>query len=239
MNETFNRQEEEAGIPLESALFVKRLNRFTVLVEKDGHPEKAHLPNSGRMEELLVAGAEVMVRPAAAEGRKTGLDFSLVKYEGRWVSVDSHLPNRVIQKALMAGKLLPFDAYHRIRREYTCGGSRLDFYLEGEGPPCLMEIKSVNLVVDGVALFPDAPTQRGARHLQELINARKEGNRTAVVFVIQRDDAVSFAPNKKTDPQFALHLKKAHKAGVELYAYTCSVSPEKGIALKGQVDINL
>ncbi len=229
---------EDSGT-LAPAVFIRRLNRFTVLVEKEGRMEMAHLPNSGRMEELLVTGADVMVRPGIGANRKTSLDFSLVRYEGRWVSVDSQLPNRLIQKALKERVLSPFTLYGKIRKEYTYGASRLDFYLEGEGPPCLMEVKSVNLVIDGIAMFPDAPTSRGTRHLQELISARKEGYRSAVVFVIQRDDAISFSPNKGTDPYFALNLKKARHAGVEVYAYICSVSPETGIVLKGEVNIRL
>lgn len=229
----------EDNLALVPAVFVRRLNRFIVQVEKNGRMEMAHLPNSGRMEELLVAGAEIMVRPVIGTGRKTHLDFSLVRYEGRWVSVDSQLPNRLIHKALKEQVLSPFAFYDKVRKEYTYGESRLDFYLEGEGPPCLMEVKSVNLVIDGVALFPDAPTTRGARHLAELISARKEGYRSAVVFVIQREDAISFSPNKETDPHFALNLKKARDAGVEVYAYVCSVAPETGIVLKGEVNIRL
>lgn len=220
------------------ATLIKRLNRFTVLIRINGAEAKAHLPNSGRMEELLVCGAPVMLRAAAHENRKTPFDLQLVRYNDQWVSVDSHLPNRVIAEALSSKELAPFSSYDKVRREFTYRNSRLDFYLEGSETPCLIEVKSVNLVVKGTARFPDAPTPRGSRHLEDLIHAQKERLRSAMIFLIQREDAQRFSPHKAMDPVFAGTLKKAQKAGVELYAYTCAVHPDTGIQLKEPVTIH-
>ncbi len=206
---------------LADAFFVRRLNRFAVEVELNGRVVPAHLPNSGRMRELLVPGVEALV--AARPGpRKTACDLLMVRHGAQWVGVDSRLPARLLEEALAAGLpgLGPFDS---IRREVPYGESRLDLLGLGLDGPCFIETKSVNLVQDGVALFPDAPTLRGTRHLLELRRASESGHRAAVVFVVQRGDAFSFRPFEAADPLFAATLREV--AGeVDVLAYRCEVS---------------
>ncbi len=208
------------------ATFVKRDNRFRVTVRVEGHPVWAHLPNSGRLRELLVPGRRVLLAAAQAPGRLTPDDLLMVDLDGTLVSIDARMPSRLLYEALRTGRLEEFAGYAEVRREVTYGQSRLDLALEGgpDGGRCFIEAKSVTLVKDGVALFPDAPTQRGRRHLGELARARTEGHRAAVVFVVQRGDAISFSPHDEADPAFGQALREAAQAGVEVYAYKCRVS---------------
>jgi len=211
------------------ATFIKRDNRFRVTVRVEGHLVWAHLPNSGRLKELLVPGRRVLLAPVQAPGRLTAYDLLMVDLDGTLVSIDARLPNRLLYETLQAGRIAEFAGYAQVRREVTYGQSRLDLVLEGgpDGGRCFIEVKSVTLVEDGVALFPDAPTQRGRRHLGELARARAEGHRAAVVFVVQRDDAVRFSPHDEADPAFGQALREAAQAGVEVYAYKCRVSEEE------------
>ena len=209
---------------LREATFVARDNRFRVTVELDGKHVWAYLPNSGRLEELLTPGRRLFLRPATAPGRKTAYDLLLVDLDGVLVSTDAHLPNCLMEEALREGRLPPFKGYETVRREVQRGGSRLDFALEGKGQRCLIEVKSVTLVRGGLALFPDAPTVRGRRHAEELRQAVAAGERAAIVFVVQREDADAFAPNDGTDLAFGRALRRAAGEGVEVYAYACRVS---------------
>jgi sugar fermentation stimulation protein A len=219
------------------ATFVKRDNRFRVTVRVEGHLVWAHLPNSGRLRELLVPGRRVLLAAAQAPGRLTAYDLLMVDLDGTLVSIDARLPSRLLyetlrqaqDEALQAGRLEEFAGYAQVRREVAYGQSRLDLVLEGgpDGGRCFIEVKSVTLVKDSVALFPDAPTQRGRRHLGELARAKAEGHRAAVVFVVQRDDTVRFLPHDEADPAFGQALREAAQAGVEVYAYKCRVSEEE------------
>jgi len=216
-------------VPLPSSLvpvtIVRRRNRFAVDVRAGRRRLALHLPNSGRMQELLVTGAVGLAAVAAqARGRTQGT-LVLVRHRGRWVGVDARLPNRLFEAALRAGALRPFRGYRRWRREVPVAGVRLDFVLEGPGGPCLVETKSCNRVDDGVALFPDAPTVRGTAHLRLLARAARAGRRAAVVWFVQRDDARVLRPFAAADPDFALAMARAAQAGVEFYAYTCRVTP--------------
>lgn len=203
-----------------------RDNRFRVTAELDGRPVWAHLANSGRLGELLVPGRRVILVERRAAGRKTDYDLSLVEHEGRWVSVDARLPNALVEEALAVGRLEPLAGYSALRREVTHGRSRFDFLLEyPEGRPCLVEVKSITLVVDGVGCFPDAVTLRGRRHVTELAEAVDEGYRAAVVFCVQREDATGVRPHDESDPEFARALRDAAEQGVEVYAYGCQVRP--------------
>jgi len=208
------------------ATFIKRDNRFRVTVRVKGRLVWAHLPNSGRLRELLVPGRCVLLAAAQAPGRLTPYDLLMVDLDGTLVSIDARMPSRLLYEALRVGRLEEFAGYAEVRREVTYGQSRLDLVLEGgaDGGRCFIEAKSVTLVEDGVALFPDAPTQRGRRHLRELARARAEGHRAAVVFVVQRDDAISSSPHDEADPAFGQALREAAQAGVEVYAYKCRVS---------------
>lgn len=211
-------------VELREAIFVSRDNRFRVTVELDGMYIWAHLPNSGRLEELLNPGRRLWLRPTIGVGRKTAYDVLLVDLNGILVSADARLPNPLVEEALREGQLGPFHGYQVIRREVRHGESRLDFVLEGPGARCLIEVKSVTLVRNEVAFFPDAPTERGRRHVEELRQAVLAGERAAIIFVIQREDVHAFAPNDEADPLFGDALRQAADAGVEIYAYACLIS---------------
>lgn len=232
------------GVSLAEAVFIRRINRFAALVELGGVPAVVHVPNSGRLGELLVAGARAWVAPPAraATGarRRTAGDLVAVRRSGPWVAVDARLPPALLSAAVGAGALAPFAGYEGIRREVRLGGSRADLLLErGGAPPCWIEAKSVTLVEAGEARFPDAPTARGARHMDELAGAVRRGERAAAVFVIQREDARRFRPNDETDPAFGEALRRAAAAGVEVYAYRCAVRETGWLELAGPVPVLL
>lgn len=215
--------------PLQEGIFLSRPNRFAAWVEVNGSPVMVHVPNSGRMRELLQRGNRVLLTPRAKPGRKTGYDMSLVDLGHSLVSSDARLPPALVDEAFAGGQLDQFAQYSWSRREVAFAHSRLDMVL---GPPtagglCYLEMKSVTLVEDGVGLFPDAPTSRGVRHLDALAKAVAEGHRAAIVFVVQREDAHAFSPNDKADPLFGGALREAQAVGVEVYAYRCRVSSEE------------
>lgn len=219
--------------------FVSRDNRFRVTVEIEGREVWAHLPNSGRLGELLVAGRRALLVKRSGAQRKTGYDLSLVEMDDRWISVDARLPNDLVEEALRAGLLEPLRGYPSIRREVPHGRSRFDLLLDGsDQPPCLVEVKSITLVLDELGCFPDALTTRGRRHLQELAGAVERGWRAAVVFVIQRDDARGMRPHDEADPDFSKTLRQAALRGVEVYAYACRVGPER-IEIVRRVPVHL
>ncbi len=220
------------------ASFVRRDNRFRVTVKLEGQLTAAHLPNSGRLGELLTAGGQVWLRPASGPARRTRYDLLLVEHAGTLVSVDARLPNPLVHEALLASRLPPFADYRSIRREVRLGESRLDFLLERAGQRCGLETKSVTLVENGMALFPDAPTTRGRRHLMTLQEAAAAGDRAAVFFVVQRADATGFSPHPTAAPAFAEALRQAHAGGVEVHAYGCQVS-HAGIWLDAPLPVAL
>jgi sugar fermentation stimulation protein A len=206
--------------------FVARDNRFRVTVEVAGQEVWAHLPNSGRLGELLVPGRRVVLVHRPAQGRKTSYDLNLVQMDGRWVSVDARLPNDLVEEALRSERLAPLAGYPTLRREVPFGRSRFDFELAApDRPACLLEVKSITLVVDGLGCFPDAVTLRGRRHLNELADAVGTGCRAAVLFCVQRDDATGIRPHDESDPGFGIALREAARRGVEAYAYACQVEP--------------
>jgi sugar fermentation stimulation protein A len=224
--------------------FVKRLNRFVCLIDLEGEGTvSVHVPSSGRMTELLVPGAEVVIEPfPQSSAYKTRGRLAKVLYEDGdsrcWVSVDSHLPNRLFSRAVKEGALAEFTSYTSLQPEVTLGSSRLDFLLESPEGKAFVEVKSVTLVEKGTALFPDAPTSRGTRHIGELIESLQEGFQAFLVFVIQREDASVFSPNHRMDPAFGQVLEEAAEAGVEILAYDCEVTPRK-VALRKAVPVAL
>jgi sugar fermentation stimulation protein A len=224
--------------PQRTGAFLTRLNRFAALIDLGDQQVIAHLPNTGRMTELLVTGHPVVVIERPSLIRKTHFDLVLVQYHGHWVSVDSRLPSQVIYQALVEGTLEPWCGCTRVRREAVYGESRLDLELWRDQQRCLVETKSVNLVVEGCALFPDAPTLRGARHLRSLMTAAAAGMDASVVFVIQRPDALSFSPFDEADPEFGRTLREASRAGVGVHAYRCLVTPE-GMSIEASVPVEL
>lgn len=209
--------------PTVEGRFLARENRFRVRVEVEGQAVPAHLPNSGRLSELLTPGRPCWLVPRSEPHRRTPLDLLLMEYAGVLVSVDARLPGPLFAEAVAERRLPEFSGFVRLEREVPCGESRLDFRLDGPDGPLWVETKSVTLVEDGVALFPDAPTLRGQRHLRQLIRQVERGERAAVVFVIQRPDAEAFMPHARADPTFAAALAEAARAGVEVHAFRCAV----------------
>jgi sugar fermentation stimulation protein A len=224
--------------PLREGRFVRRENRFRVAVEVGGELASAHLPNSGRLTELLTPGRRCWLEPFDSPRRKTCFDLVLVEYAGVFVSVDARRPNSLLAEALAAGHLRPFKAHTAFEREVPWAGSRLDFRLEGPGGTCWVEAKSVTLVEDGIALFPDAPTLRGTRHVRELIRLVENGDRAAVVFVVQRPHARQFSPNAESDPALAAALRAAQTAGVAVHAWSCIVNRQE-IAIDRELPVVL
>ncbi len=200
------------------ARFLERKNRFTVVAERDGKLLDCFLANPGRLKELLVPGHGLLLRCATPSGtRKTGFDVVGVCLKGKVITIDSRIPNALIEEALYAGSLREFKGYSVVRTEPAFGSGRFDFLLD---PQCFVEVKSCTLVENEVALFPDAPTARGRRHLLEMIEALKQGYKCVIIFVVQRDDARVFRPNSDTDPEFSKALQDACSSGVEAIAYT-------------------
>ncbi len=219
--------------------FLERLNRFTARVLVEGEEQLAHVPTSGRLRELLLPNAVVLVRKCPQNPkRKTCFDLLQVKTDtGIWVSLDSLLPNRFMEKLLIDGVLDDFKNMQRVMREVKYNTSRFDLYtIDEDGNQGFIEVKSVTLVEDGVAKFPDAPSSRGARHLLELVEAVKEGYQASVVFMVQREDAKGFEPNWKTDGEFSNNLKNAVSNGVKPFAYTSTIT-EQGILLRKKIPV--
>jgi sugar fermentation stimulation protein A len=217
--------------------FIQRDNRFRATVDIQGKETWAHVANSGRLTELFTPGRPIWLAPAAGPHRKTACDLKLVEYGPVLISVDARLPNPLFAEALTAGRLPDFP-YPDIQAEVVHGHSRLDFRLSGPDGICWIETKSVTLVQDGTAMFPDAPTSRGRKHLGTLVQLRSSGVRAAVIFVIQRPDARRFRPYFEADPEFAQDLRQAASAGVEVRAFTCQVS-RQAITLADEIPVLL
>ncbi|MSQ17023.1 MAG: DNA/RNA nuclease SfsA [Dehalococcoidia bacterium] len=229
----------QLGPNLTEGRFLERLNRFAALMKVAGQPQLVHIANSGRMRELLAPGHRVLLQPVAgAPHRKTRYDLALVDLGGTLVSADSRLPNALVREALEQGRLPQFAGYPQLRAEVVFGESRLDLRLDGPSGTCYIETKSVTLVNDGVALFPDAPTVRGVKHLGSLSQAVAAGHRAAVMFVVQRSDAQAFAPNDVADPAFGAALRRTAALGVEVLAHRCQVT-ERQIVLAEALEIRL
>lgn len=224
---------------LVQGVFKKRPNRFVALVEVLEKEEMCHVPNTGRCKELLQEGTIVYLRGHENNNRKT--KYSLVALENRGVLVfiDSQDPNRIVKFALKNLLIPQFKEYTKIVSEKKVGASRLDFYLEGDGlPSCYIEVKGVTLVEGDLALFPDAPSLRATRHLEELITLKEEGFRTAVIFVLQHPLGKRFRPNKANDPLFARTLEKAQKKGVEILAFQSENSLQNEAVIAREVPID-
>jgi len=221
-------------------VFVRRLTRFSALVNVEGKALPCFLPNPGRLCELLVPNVRVVLRGSAVKGgRKTVYDVVGVYSDGTLVSIDSRVPNKLVFEALKRGSLLEFRGYNLVKPEYRHGQARFDFLLCGSaGKPCLLEVKSCTLVRNGVAMFPDAPTERGTRHVLELAKALNEGFRAAVLFIVQRGDAKVFTSNDETDPKFGRALREAVKEGVEVYAYMAIFNGNRTV-LDKRVEVRL
>ncbi len=214
--------------PLVPARFVERPNRFVVhcRLESSGELVAAHLADPGRLKELLVPDARLYLRQAAEPTRKTRWSVILVQAASSvLVSLQSALVNHLAAEALRRGAIAELAEWHVLRSEYTQGGSRFDFLLENDGGErLLLEVKSCTLVQEGTALFPDAVTARGTRHVQELTELQSTGEfQGGVLFVVQRADAKTFSPAAQIDPRFAQALRRAQQAGVRVLSYNCTV----------------
>ena len=200
-------------------IFKNRPNRFIAEVEVNGEMEKAHVPNTGRCRELLVPDCEVYLLPSDNPNRKTRFTLHFVMNRGCLVSLYSQEANSIVFDAIQNDKIKELQGYSIQQREKTIDDSRIDIYLANENEECYVEVKGVTLVVDRQARFPDAPTERGTKHLKELMKLKREGKRAVAFFLIQHPLATSFAPNWENDPKFSQTLADAEKAGVEILVY--------------------
>lgn len=209
--------------------FLDRPNRFIAHVELDGKRETVHVKNTGRCRELLLPGAEVWLTAPGTEGRKTKYDLVTVRKEnGLLVNIDSQAPNAVVKEWLEKQQ------YDAVVPEYTYGDSRIDFYMERGAERTLMEVKGCTLEREGIGYFPDAPTDRGVKHLRELAKAVKDGYRAALAFAIQMDGIKEVRPNIQTHPEFGAAMQEAREAGVEILFLSCHVEPD-GLEVKEAV----
>lgn len=206
---------------IRKAVFVNRPNRFIAIVSLDGREETIHVKNTGRCRELLIPGAEVWLTAPGSPGRKTVYDLVAVrKSNGLLINIDSQAPNRV------AREWLETQCFDRVIPEFPYGDSRIDFCMLRQGRQYLMEVKGCTLERDGIGYFPDAPTERGVKHLHELIRAAQEGTRAMLAFVIQMDGVEEVRANMETHPAFGTALEKAKTAGVDVLFLPCHVEPD-------------
>ena len=209
------------------ARFLRRVNRFTAFVELNGQEEMVHVKNTGRCKELLLEGARVFLEEADKEGRKTKYSLIAVYKGDVLVNMDSQAPNQMAAEALAEGKIKEIGEVDFLKREVKYENSRFDLYYQKDGKKGFIEVKGVTLEENGVAKFPDALTERGAKHLRELVKAKQEGYEAAVLFVIQMKGIKEFCPNEERDPAFTAALREASAAGVKILAYDCRVEVGK------------
>lgn len=223
------------------AIFLERPNRFVAHCEVAGEIHKVHVKNTGRCKELLIPGAVVYLEECDHPNRKTKYSLIAVEKGQLLINMDSQAPNQVVEEALRVGKIkLPHvtEPIRFIRREKTYGQSRFDFYLETENEKIFIEVKGVTLEEEGVVRFPDAPTDRGIKHIEELMRASQEGYACYVLFVVQMEEAHYFTPHEVRHPAFADTLIKAAQNGVGVLAYTCEVEPDR-LAISKPLEVRL
>ena len=229
---------------IRKAKFIERENRFVARVElPDGEVARVHVRNTGRCRELLLHGSTVYLEDFAGHMGSRRMRYSLVAVEKKagsktlLVNMDSQAPNKVVQEALADGGItLPgMTDLILIKPEAKYGNSRFDFYVENETNRAFIEVKGVTLEENGHARFPDAPTERGVKHINELIEAHREGYGAYIIFVVQMEEMIDAAPNDATHPAFGEALAKASEAGVTILAYDCRVTPDS-LTVKGQID---
>ena len=205
------------------AEFLYRKNRFIAICKKGFKNLTVYVPNTGRCRELLTEGCKVFLTYNDSPNRKTSYTLIAVVKGNKIINIDSQAPNQIVEEALINNKIDLGFKVDKIKREYTHGNSRFDFYLEGEGKRALMEVKGVTLESNGVVAFPDAPTKRGLKHIMGLVNS-KEDFLTYILFVIQMKDVKFFTPNYLTDKDFSKALFSAANEGVNVLAYDCNVT---------------
>ena len=211
-----------------TGVFRSRPNRFVAMCEVEGQTYRCHVKNTGRCRELLIPGVQVYLQDRRGEGGSTDFSLIAVKKGDQIVNIDSQAPNAVVKEALLSGSLvLPgYEDPDLVRGEYTFGDSRLDFCLETPEGLHFVEVKGVTLEADNRARFPDAPTERGVKHIRELQRAVEEGHQASLVFVVQMEGIESVSPNDETHPAFGEALRQAASAGVRVLAYDCAVTPD-------------
>ena len=214
---------------IREGIFQSRPNRFIACVEIDGISEIVHVKNTGRCRELLLPGSRVYLSVSDNPSRKTRYDLIAVEKQcngaaSLLINMDSQMPNAAVEEWLRAGNLFSSDAV--IRREVKYGNSRFDFCIADGHRKIFLEVKGVTLEENGIAMFPDAPTERGVKHVQELMQCRKDGYEACILFVIQMKGVTLFRPNDSTHPAFGEVLRKAERSGVKILAIDCRVTPD-------------
>lgn len=225
--------------PLIIGKFIKRPNRFLARVKVHDEEVMAHVPNTSRLSELTIPGTRVGVSYHGDENRKTKYSLRMMEKSGEWFSIDSQLPNALVEEALRNNVIKTAENAKTIEREKTFGNSRFDFRLKDkDGKTLYIEVKGVTLEIDDEGHFPGAPTTRGVKHLNELAEVVAKGDRGAVVFVLQFNGAKAMKPNWDLDPLFSQTLLEVSKKGVEVLAYACDVTLEE-ITVVRQVPVIL
>ena len=218
--------------------FVDRPNRFTASVKVGKKEVYAYIPSSGNLDDLLVSGSRCVLEPAEHESRKTSYDLISVEREGRIVCIDTRIPRRFMEQSIQAHHLPDFRGYKVAGREVPCGDSRLDLELRLNGHHAYMETRSVTRVEDRVALYPDSHAPSETARLRELDRFTRQGGRGYVAFIVQRNDADAFRPDRKADPDFTDALKQAARHGVRIFAFRCLVTDTE-IGLEGEIPVLL
>ena len=216
-------------------IFLARPNRFVAHIEIGGEVQVCHVKNTGRCRELLPVGAEVWCQESSNPNRKTKYDLITVRKGQRLINMDSQAPNAAVKEWLLAGGLGQIE---NLKAEAKQGDSRFDFAFTRDGVPCFLEVKGVTLENDGVCAFPDAPTERGAKHLRGLTELAGEGYGAYVLFVIQMADVEYLHPNDATDPNFGKALREAAANGVQVLAVDCDVTPDT-MTIRNPVEVRL
>lgn len=207
---------------------IKRYKRFLADVTLDNGEEiTAHCTNSGSMKSCLENGAEVYLSPVTDPKRKTKFTWEMIKINGDWVGINTGNPNKLAFEAISNGEIPGLDNYTTAKREVKFGDSRFDVFAENESEQCFVEVKNVTLKEGKYALFPDAVTTRGHKHLKTLVEVKKQGMRAVMLYIVQRSDVEIFAPAVEIDPEYAKALKEAVSEGVEVIAMQAKVTPEK------------
>ncbi len=221
---------------IKKASFISRPNRFVAYVDIDGEETACHVKNTGRCRELLVSGAEVYLEKSNNQLRKYKYSLVTVRKGDRLVNMDSQAPNKIVGEWLRDGGL--FKDIKLLKAESTYKKSRFDFYCEYEDKKAFIEVKGVTLENSGIVSFPDAPTERGTKHINELIECMAEGYEAYVIFAVQMKDVLYFTPNEAHDPKFANALRMAAEAGVNIIALDCTVS-EDSVEISDRVEVRL
>ncbi|VAW16998.1 Sugar fermentation stimulation protein SfsA [hydrothermal vent metagenome] len=212
--------------PLVHGTLIRRYKRFLADVElDDGSQVVAHCTNSGSMKSCLEEGAEVYLTPVNNPKRKTRFTWEMIKINGDWVGVNTSHPNRLAYDAVREGQIPGLEGYTSVKREVGYGDSRFDIYAEKDGGKCFIEVKNVTMKEGSYALFPDAVTSRGLKHLQTLMVVKSRGVRAVMLYIIQRSDVAVFAPAKEIDPDYSKALKEAYNCGVEIIPVQAKVTP--------------